>query len=314
MRKAAATLALPVLAGSLLASGCSINRLAVRAVSGFFAGSGGGTAFTGDDDPQLVADALPFALKLYESLLEADPQNPALALATGRSFVTYAYAFVQIPADELGDMQVERQAEMRERAKKLFLRGRRYILDGMELRRPGFRAALDSGKVDQALRLAGKQDADYLYWLGAAWLSAFSVSPFDMELLVTIPIPLALLRQVNEWDERWGEGAVHGILISFYGSAPADLGGSPPKAREEFARAVEISGGRQAGPYIALATSVCVREQNAKEFRELLGKALAIDVDKDPANRLQNIILQNQARWLLDHIDNYFLVTEGGAG
>ena len=74
---------------------CSINRLAVRAVSGFLAGSGQSTVFTGEDDPELVRDALPFALKTYESLLEADPTNAPLALATGRAYVSYAFAFIQ---------------------------------------------------------------------------------------------------------------------------------------------------------------------------------------------------------------------------
>jgi len=37
----------------------------------------------GEDDPELVRDALPFALKIYESLLAEDPENAPLALSTG---------------------------------------------------------------------------------------------------------------------------------------------------------------------------------------------------------------------------------------
>ncbi len=94
---------------TIFAASCSINRFAVRTVAGFLAGSGQGTVFTGDDDPELVGDALPFALKTYESLLEADPSNAPLALATGRAFVSYAFAFVQAPADELPVEQVDEQ-------------------------------------------------------------------------------------------------------------------------------------------------------------------------------------------------------------
>jgi predicted anti-sigma-YlaC factor YlaD len=68
----------------------------------------------------------------------------------------------------------------------------------------------------------------------------------------------------------------------------------------------------RAGPYIALATSVSVKNQDAAEFRELLGKALAIDVNADIPDRLVNIINQRKARWLLDHVDDYFLADEGG--
>ena len=72
-----------VLAVALLSS-CSINRLAVRAVSGMLSGGGESTVFTGEEDPELVGDALPLALKIYESLLASDPTNAALALSTGQ--------------------------------------------------------------------------------------------------------------------------------------------------------------------------------------------------------------------------------------
>jgi predicted anti-sigma-YlaC factor YlaD len=315
--KKVSTLGLAALVAALFAvSGCSINRLAVRAVAGMLSGGGGagGDVFTTEDDPELVGDALPFAMKLYESLVAADPENAELLMATGRVFVMYANAYVQTPADMLEMSQVAEQAAMRARAKRLFLRAREYELRGLELRRPGFRGALSAAKVDAALALLSPSDADYLYWTAAAWLSAFSIDPFDMELLVTVPQPVAMLRQVNDWDPAYGGGAVHDILISYLGSASADMGGSEAAARREFALSLELAKGAKAGPYLALATSVSVKNQDAKEFRDLLARALAIDVDKFPEHRLENILAQRRARWLLDHIGDLFLSEEGGGG
>lgn len=300
-----------VVAAFLLLCSCSINQLAVRAVAGFLSGSGESATFSGDDDPELVRDALPFAMKTYESLLAADPNNPALALATGRSFVSYAFAFIQAPADQLPVENVDEQRVMRLRAKKLFLRAREYVLRGLELRRPGFRAALENSGPAAALRLTRREDADYLYWAGAAWMAAFGADPFDFAQIVSLPRAIALLQQVQDWDDGYGAGAVHEIFITYYGSAPADLGGSARKAREHFARAVSLSRGLRVGPYIALAVSVCVKSQNADEFRDLLGKALAVDVNADLPARLVNIINQRRARWLLDHIDDYFVEGAG---
>jgi predicted anti-sigma-YlaC factor YlaD len=291
---------------------CSCATFAVRTVAGFLSGSGQGTVFTGDDDPQLVGDALPFAMKTYESLLEQDPKNAPLALATGRAFVSYAFAFVQAPSDTLPPSQVEEQRAMRQRAKKLFLRARDYVLRGLEVRRPGFTAALNTGNVQAALKLTRKDDADYLYWAAAAWMGAFSADPFDFAQIVAVPRAVAMLQQVDAWDDAYGAGAVHEIFISFYGGAPADLGGGEQKARASFARAVALSKGLRAGPYLALATSVSVKNQDAGEFRELLGKALAIDVNADVPDRLVNIINTRKARWLLDHMDDFFLSDEGG--
>jgi predicted anti-sigma-YlaC factor YlaD len=296
----------------LILGSCSINKFAVRTVAGFLSGSGESTVFSGDEDPELVGDALPFALKTYEALLAADPDNAPLALATGRTFVSYAYAFVQAPADELPSSRVEEQHAMRQRAKKLFLRAREYILRGLEIRRPGFRAALEKEGPSSALRLTRKEDADSLYWAGAAWMAAFSADPFDFAQIVSLPRAIALLQQVETWDDSYGAGAVHEIFISYFGSAPADLGGSEKKARASFVRALELSRGQRAGTYLALASTVSVKNQNSAEFRELLGKALAVDVNARMEDRLVNIINQRKARWMLAHIDDYFLGEESG--
>jgi predicted anti-sigma-YlaC factor YlaD len=41
-----------------------------------------------------------------------------------------------------------------------------------------------------------------------------------------------------------------------------------------------------------------------------LEKALAVDPDADPGNRLANLVAQRRARWLLKHIDDLFLGIE----
>lgn len=295
---------------AVVLSGCSINQLAVRAVGGMLASGGEGVAFNGDDDPQLVGDALPFALKLYEILLADDPRNPALALATGRGFASYASAFVQTPADQLPSDQYEMQQAMHARAKKLFLRGREYILEALELRHPGFRAALEAKDVKRALSMTNRDDIDYLFWAGASWLGAFGADSFDFDLMVTVPQAVALLTQVLAWDPSYQNGAAQEILISFYGAAPADLGGSEEMARKNFQEAVQYSGGKKAGPYVALASSVSVKKQDATEFRQLLQEALAVNVNASPPDRLENVIQQRRAQWLLDHIDDLFLSAE----
>ena len=51
--------ALAFLLAITVISGCSINKLAVRAVASALSSGGSSGALTGDDDPELVADALP---------------------------------------------------------------------------------------------------------------------------------------------------------------------------------------------------------------------------------------------------------------
>ncbi len=305
-----ARLAWPAAALVLLAAGgCSLQRLAVNAVAGMLSSPGSNTVFTGEDDPELVADALPFAMKLYESLLVQTPENAELLLTTGSLFAMYANAFVQTPAGMLPETEYPQRLEALARAKRLYLRGRDYGLKALELRHPGLRARLEAGDP-AALAKTGTGDVPFLYWTSASWMGAFSAEPFDMELLLTLSRPLALMDRAYQLEEGYNRGAIHEFYISVYGSLPTSLGGSREKARDQFAKAVEESGGLTAGPYVALATSVSIPEQKAGEFRDLLGKALAIQLAASPENRLVNILNQRKARWLLQHIDDYFLLEE----
>jgi hypothetical protein len=67
-----------------LCSGCSVKRMAVNKVGDALAG--GGTTFASDDDPELVKAAVPFSLKLMESLLNESPRHEGLLLAASSGF------------------------------------------------------------------------------------------------------------------------------------------------------------------------------------------------------------------------------------
>ena len=71
-------------------TGCSIKHIAINKVGDALASSG--TTFTADEDPQLVRDALPFSLKLIESLLAESPRHRGLLFAAASGFTPYAYA------------------------------------------------------------------------------------------------------------------------------------------------------------------------------------------------------------------------------
>src|SRR6185436_3312217 len=97
--KTNATWLLAILLCAAFTSGCSIKKIAINKLGDALAG--GGTTFSADDDPELVKAAVPFSLKLMESLLAENPNHKGLLLATASGFTQYGYAFVQQEADEL---------------------------------------------------------------------------------------------------------------------------------------------------------------------------------------------------------------------
>jgi predicted anti-sigma-YlaC factor YlaD len=300
-------LALPML---FFSPACSIKKLAMNQVASALTDQTSGTVFSGDNDPELVGDALPFAIKLYESLMVANPSHQGLKLKTGSLYIMYANAFLQTPALMLPESEFQTQEFTYKRAKNLYLRGRDIVLSALERKYPGFSENLQKKLFARALQATNRKDVQLLYWAGAGWLGAYAIDPFDMDLGMTMPAAAALMERVLELEENYAAGAIHEFYILYYGSLPDYMGGSLPKARSHFEKAVAISAGKSSTPYIALATTVAVKEQNASEYQSLLKQALAIDPNHDPENRLLGILNQRKALWLLEHIDDFFLETE----
>jgi len=284
--------------------------MASRAVADALTGEGSSDVFTGDSDPRLVGDALPFAIKMYESLLSENPKHQGLILTTGSLFIMYANAFVQGPAEMLPrSMYAEREAEM-ERAKKLYLRGQQILYRGLELKYSGFIEAYQKGRLSEILSKMKKTDVPMLYWAAAGGISAFSLNPFDLELGIRIPEFFALVSRAYELDPDFNSGALDDFLLLFHASVPQTMGGDKSKVEVHYRRALEKSGGLLAGPYVSYAQAVSIPAQDYDTFKAMLQNALDIDPDADPSNRLVNILSQKKARYLLDSAHLFFIELE----
>jgi len=289
----------------LLASGCaSPRRMAINMVGDALAGTG--TTFAADPDPELVKEAVPFGLKLMEALLAETPEHKELLLAATSGFTQYAYAFVQPEADKIEDEDFDAAEAIRDRARKLYLRARDYGLRSLEVRHEDMTGLLLTDP-DAAVAMADKKDVPNLYWTAAAWGAAISLGLDDPELIADMPSVEAMIDRALELDEAYEAGAIHTFLVSYEMIRQGAEGEPAERARKHYNRAIELSGGQQAGPYVALAEAVSVETQNKKEFNELLEKALEVDVDARPEWRLLNIIMQRRAEWLLGRTEDLFL-------
>jgi predicted anti-sigma-YlaC factor YlaD len=287
--------------------------MATRAVADALTGTGSSTVFTGDGDPQLVGDAMPFAIKMYEALLNEAPNHRGLIITTGSLFVMYANAFVQGPAEFLPSIRYEERQAARQRAKKLYLRGIDILMTGIEGKYPGFaEASVEKGDLIPLLKKMKEDDVPLLYWGAAGTLSAFSLDPFDFSLGKEVPDCMAYIDRAYELDPGFNSGALDDLYVLAYASLPPAMGGDPSRVDLHFQRSLEKSGGKLAGPYVSYAQAVALPAQNYDAFRSCLQAALEIDVDADPKNRLANIISQKKARELLDRAGDYFFLTEDG--
>ena len=291
----------------LVSSGCSIKKVAIKKLGDALADSG--TTFASDNDPQLVKDALPFSLKLIESLLAESPKHRGLLFAASSGFTQYAYAFIKEESDEMEPENLALATEMRARARSLFLRARDYGVRGLETTHPNFGALLNKDP-QSAVKAAKPRDVALLYWTAASWGMAITLSKNEPALIVDQPVVEALIDRALELNEAFDNGAIHSFLITYEPVRQGAAGDSLERARKHFDRAMALSKSTLAGPLVSLAESVSIAKQNRKEFQSLLEQALAVDVNAKPEYRLANLVMQRRARWLLSRIDELFLAPE----
>ena len=289
----------------LMSLNCSIQKLTMSKISKSFSNSEN-TVFTGDDDPELIRDALPFTMKLYESLLAKDSTNPELYLAAGKLFCLYAQGFVLFPADTLADSLTMQKKAAGKRAKKLFLRGRGYALKALDLRHPQFTALVNRGATDSALLIITPADSSYLYWSSVSWMGAIAADRSDLGLSMTMKKAVALINKLSSINESYSSGALNELYCIYYASAPKSMGGDTASARVQLTKAIAASNNSKVSPFVTGALSLSVKNKNKEEFEQFLNSALSIDINAFPQLKLQNIIYQQRAKWMLEHMERYF--------
>lgn len=284
------------------AASCSPARFAADLAGK--AMEGGGGVYASDPDPELVKEALPFALKTIEGLIQVSPRNDDLRLAAARGFAGYAYLLKETEASRPGTAEERRTTDRR--IARLFLRGRDQGIAGLEVRHPGLRKALKDG--GRALEATTKDDVELLYWTGVAWAGAISSNKRDLAMMADLPMAAAMVKRVAELDDAYDGGAAEEFLMLYEAGHP---GGSLEAAENHYHRAVELSDGLSASAYVGYAESVAVARQDLGAFRRALASALAIDVDAAPQHRLTNVLAQRRAHRLLEKIDTLFIAPAG---
>jgi predicted anti-sigma-YlaC factor YlaD len=283
-------------------SACSVRRFAINKIGDALAS--GGSTYESDDDIELVAGALPFSLKLVESLIVESPKHEGLLQVASQGFASYAYIEVQPQLDAASVSDFDAASKLRARIKRLYLRGHGYGMRALELEHPGLAAKLIQDPR-QAVTVLEKDEVPLIYWTAAGLGLAISAARDDVELLARLPEVEALIDRAIALDPDWREGALHEFAIAVIGAKPGKL--DVARIQSHYKKALDLSKGKSASLYVSYAEAVAVPQQNRTEFTSLIQQALTIDPDSHKDNRLINLAAQRRARWLLERTDDLIL-------
>jgi len=238
-----------------------------------------------------------------ESLADSLPEHAPLRLSLASGFTGYGYAFVQEDADELDGKDAKRAAELRHRAKRLYVRARDYGLAGLQILHGITLEELRKSDEARASALAKVEakEVPFLYWTLVPWAAAIAAEKRDLLLVGDLPIIAAMLDRALLLDPDWQEGTLQEFSLAFDGARP---GGTTPAAQKaHYQRALELSKGARLSTKVSWAENVLVASQDKEGFEKLLNEVVAADTDA-PAlrdQRLQNLVAQRRARYLLAH-------------
>lgn len=289
---------------AFLNGACSVRKYAVNTLADALAQSG--QTYSSDNDPELIRGALPFSLKLVESLLAESPKHQGLLLAACQGFTQYSFAFIQEDADEIEAKDLAGANALRLQARNLYLRARNYGLRGLEVKHNNFETELRQDS-QSAVGRTTVPDVPLLYWTAASWAGAITLSKDNPELIADLPYVEALIDRALKLKEDFDYGAIHTFLIAFEPSRSGAKGDPAARSRMHFERAMSLSSGQLASPLVSYAEVISISEQNKTEFQSLLDQALKIDVNARTEWRLQNLIMQHRSRWLLSREGELFV-------
>ena len=288
------------------ACGPFLKRMTISSATEIF--RDGQAAFYREEDLHLAGQALASNLKFLEVLLETSPDNQELLLLASQGFGAYTFAFVE-DAITLHLSDLERAHHHRERARRLYLRGRDYGLRLLGLRHEPLVTALhaDLPTFREALQGLREKDVPALFWAAYGWTGSINWSRDRPDMLADLPRAVAMMHRVLALDETYFYAGPHLFFGVYYAARSPALGGNPARAKFHLDRALELTGGTFLLVRLFIADPYAVQIQDRALFETQVNLILDTPDDLFPEQRLMNQIAKARARLLLERIDDLFL-------
>jgi hypothetical protein len=272
-------------------SGCSIEKFAVRKVSGMM--DQGMDALMRENDMHIAEISLISNVKLIETLIGVDPENKKLLLFASMGYGSYALGYLE--------------DSLTERASNIYWRGKEF---GMRILRDkeGFKEAEhgDQETFEKVLNTFSKDDVPYIFWAAYNWGSYINLNISDPEIISDLSKVNAMMQFVLDNDETYYYGGAHMYFGTMYSKLPAALGGNLKKSKEHFDKCISINNGKFLMAYTYYAKSYAVASQDQELFKTFLNKVIETPENIDPSLTLPNVMAKNKAKYLLANIENYF--------
>ena len=279
-----------ILSSLLLISGCSIDKMLVRASTPMI--EGGVEALNHETDLALAEDSIPANLNMLRGMISIDPENAQLHTFAAQAYYGLSYGF--------------NEDNRPERASAFYLRGLEHGLTALEIN--GAKDLKNSTIADFEKQVSGmdKDEVAAIFWTASCWAKWIDMHRDDPEAIAQLARATALMQRVIELDDTFYYGGAHMYFGVYYGSRSPLLGGNFEKSHLHFDRAREITDNRLLIPDLLQAQYLARQQHDQQDFHDRLTGIVNAPDDLMPELGLQNQIAKRKARFLLKRENQWF--------
>ena len=242
-------------------------------------------------DPEIVRDGAPSYLLLLDSLLEGNPDDPALLAAAADLYAAYGAVFAGEP---------QRARLLTARAKEY---GERAVCNSYK---PGCSWPDDDFESFE-LSLAGLKEkhADAASSYAVASLAYIRAHSDDWSALARLPHVEAVVKAVLPYTEDDMRGTLYSYLGILNTLRPPALGGEPEVGRDYFEKAIALTDGRDLAIKVEYARGYARLLYEQELHDQLLNDVIEADVAANGLT-LTNTLAKREAVQLLESGKDYF--------
>jgi TRAP transporter TatT component family protein len=293
---------IPFAVGAALAvgtSGCLKKILLDGQISSTRTASAAVNSFSDWDAALRAASA---GLAQFEGLHYLAPDNEDALFLLSRGWAGFGYGFIEDEMEQAQDQygeESEMAAYHKQRAIGAYSRSIWYGLQILEARNPGFEEAKRNTPTMKEWLLAfdGPEDAEYLFWVGQAWMGRVNLLQGEDEgpaAAADLFVGVLMMERSVELDETYSYGSGHAVLGAYH-SRSAMASEELVDAKKHFDRALELTEGKALLVKVNLATRYYCTKVDKEAYVKTLKEVLDAG-DTLPEQRLQNTIAKRRAR------------------
>ncbi len=254
-----------------------------------------GAAVAGQEDPKLVAAALPSYLLALDAAIVDDPEDDSTLYAGAKLYSGFAGQFAETP--ERAVLAADRAWDYAQRALKISHPAlHKTYQNDLEI----YQAELL--KLDQ-------DDVPNLHTFTTAWATWIQAhnagGETDWSAAADLPKITTGMQRVVDLDEKYDDGSAHLYLGVLGTLLPPSVGGKPEIARVHFEQAIKLSAGENLMAKVFFAEKYARLLFDRELHDELLNQVMESKL-KSPKFALGNVLAKQKAAELLKSAEAYF--------